>query len=174
MENSMIEFLKRTFIDDHYRNSLRLGPFYLIRGQRIPRAERFSPDSSEGERARGVTVKEELNDQVGADTSFTAILDSRRQTRKGYHATLRSQAQRKARFRNLEKDLTAILKDKEAAATQALAMKGYIAPALPETKKSLGAKTLADLKAGTTFGDSQIETDIKPLPDLPEFLKKLT
>ena len=170
----MIEFLKRTFIDDHYRNSLRLGPFYLIRGQRIPRAERFSPDSSEGKRARGVTVKEELNDQVGADTSFTAILDSRRQTRKGYHATLRSQAQRKARFRNLEKDLTAILKDKEAAATQALAMKGYIAPALPETKKSLGAETLADLKATVALEGTRVETDTKPCQDLPGFLNKLT
>lgn len=170
----MIEFLKRTFIDDHYRNSLRLGPFYLIRGQRIPRAERFSPDSSEGERARGVTVKEELNDQVGADTSFTAILDSRRQTRKGYHATLRSQAQRKARFRNLEKDLTAILKDKEAAATQALVRKGYVIPALPETKKSLGAETLADLKATVALEGTRVETDTKPCQDLPGFLNKLT
>ena len=170
----MLEFLKRTFIDDHYRNSLRLGPFYLIRGQRIPRAERFSPDSSEGERARGVTVKEELNDQVGADTSFTAILDSRRQTRKGYHATLRSQAQRKARFRNLEKDLTAILKDKEAAATQALVRKGYIIPTLPETKKSPIAETLAVLKAAVTFEDTRVETDTEPRQHLPEFLKKLT
>ena len=170
----MIEFLKRTFTDYHYSKSLRLGPFYLLRGQRIPRAERFSPDSSEGERARGVTVKEELNDQVGADTSFTAILDSRRQVRESYHAALKSQANRASRFKRQVKDLTAILGDKEAAATQALVRKGYVIPALPETKKSLGAETLADLKATVALEGTRVETDTKPCQDLPGFLNKLT
>ena len=89
-------------------------------------------------------------------------------------AALKSQANRASRFKRQVKDLTAILGDKEAAATQALVRKGYVIPALPETKKSLGAETLADLKATVALEGTRVETDTKPCQDLPGFLNKLT
>lgn len=178
----MIEFLKSHFTDEHYAGSLRLGPFYLMKGKRVPRPERFSPDSAEGQRARGITEAdiaeagelEKLNRTIGADENFAAILESRRQARETYHAALTAQANRTARFNRKKTDLTAILGDEETARIDALKQMGYILPTVPETGKSPAAKSISDLKGAAVLGTDQGKNDIETLPDLPELLKKLT
>lgn len=177
----MIEFLKRTFTDDHYRGSLRLGPFYLIKGKRIPWPERFSSDSSEAQRARGITEADiaearelkELDGQVGADANFAAILESRRQTRKTYHAALKAQNNRLARFGKKVAGLAAISGDEETARIDALKQMRYTLPTTPETRKSPAAEIISDLRGAAVLGTDPAESDIETY-DLPKFLNKLT
>lgn len=178
----MIEFLKRHFTDEHYAGSLRLGPFYLIKGKRIPYSERFSPDSVAGQRARGITAAdtaeagelEGLNRQIGADTNFANNIELRRQGREAFHTAKRAQANRMARFKRKKTDLTAILGDEEAAIKAVLEQQGFIIAATPEPKKSSTAEIIAGLRGAAVLGTNQGRSDNETLPDLPEFLKELT